>query len=561
MLMETYVPGIDPLGRQWLSALVAALPIVSMLVTLGSLRWKAHLAAAFSWAVAAVIAVTVFRMPADMALSTSVQGFAFGLFPIVWILLAAIWMYEVTVASGRFADLRRTFFLISDDPRVVGLVVAFSFGGLLEALAGYGAPVAITAAMLIAIGFAPLRAALVALVANTVPVAFGVVGLPVEVAAEVGGFDDALAVAPITGRITALLCLVIPFLILYVMDGRKGLRQCWPFGLVIGLSFGVTKWIVSGSVLYNLTEMFAAVVSVVVALGFLRFWKPVGGEQSRSRIAALIDEEVERGFVPPALQETGSLTGRRIFMALVPYIMVIVVFVMGAIPAIRQSRAALDVAFAWPLLGELMDPDGVPAAHQEFTLGWASSPGLLLAVVAIATGLVYRMPPARIFGVLWSNVKKMRFSALTIGCVVALAYVMGDSGQTIALGLFIAGAGTVFAALAPSLGWLGTYVTGSDTSSNILFSALQSRVGYQIGQNSHLGIDGMRALLVGAGASGGVLGKMISPQSLTVAATAIGLVGAESVLLRKIFRWSLLLLVMMCILTGLMSTPALSWLV
>lgn len=561
MPLETFVPGTNPLGHQWLSALVAALPILSMLVTLGALRWKAHVAAALSWGVAATIAVTAFRMPVDMAISTSVQGFAFGLLPIVWILLTAIWMYEVTVASGRFDDLRRTFFLISDDPRVVGLIVAFSFGGLLEALAGYGAPVAITAAMLIAIGFAPLRAALVALVANTVPVAFGVVGLPVEVAAEVGGFDDALAVAPITGRITALLCLVIPFLILYVMDGRKGLRQCWPIGLVIGLSFGITKWIVSGSVLYNLTEMFAAVISVVAALVFLRFWKPTGGEQSRPRIAALIDEGVERDFVAPAHQAGGELTGRRILMALVPYIMVIVVFVVGAIPAVRQGRAALDVSFPWPLLGDLMDPDGAPAAHQWFTLGWASSPGILLAVVAIVTGLVYGMSLSRIFRVLFTNVTKMRFSALTIGCVVALAYVMGDSGQTIALGLFIAGAGAIFAALAPVLGWLGTYVTGSDTSSNILFSALQSRVGHQIGDGSHLGVDGMRALLVGANASGGVLGKMISPQSLTVAATAIGLAGAESALLRKVFKWSLLLLVLMCILTGLMSTPVLSWLI
>lgn len=560
MLLEAFVPPTNPLGPQWSSALVAALPIVAMLVTLGVLRWKAHRAGAFSWAVAATIAVTVFQMPAGMVLSTSLHGFVYGLFPIVWILLTAIWMYEVTVASGRFADLRRTFFLISDDPRVVGLIVAFCFGGLLEALAGYGAPVAITAAMLIAVGFAPLRAALVALVANTVPVAFGAVGLPVDVAAQVGGFESTVEIAPITGRITALLCLVVPFIILFVMDGRKGLRQCWPIGLTIGVSFGITKWIVSGSALYNLTEMFAAVVSVAVALAFLRVWKPSGGEASRPRIAELIDEKIESGLMPPTHEDTGTLTPVRIFMALVPYIMVIAVFSVAAIPAIRRFLVSLNVTFHWPLLEDLMDIDGVPAAHQQFTLGWASSPGILLALVAIVSGLVYGMSLARILGVLWSNVKRMRFSALTIGCVVALAYVMGDSGQTMALGLFVAGAGAIFAALAPVLGWLGTYVTGSDTSANILFSSLQSGVGYQIGEGSHLGVEGMRRLLVGANASGGVVGKMISPQSLTVAATAIGLAGAESAILRKVFKWSLLLLALMCVITGLMSTPVLSWL-
>lgn len=228
MLLEIFQPDTNPLGAQWLSALVAALPVIAMLVTLGGLRWKAHLAGPFSWLLAVLVAVTAFGMPVLTALATSAHGFVYGIFPIIWILLTAIWMYEVTVASGRFDDLRRTFFLISEDPRVLGLLIAFCFGGLLEALAGFGAPVAITAAMLIAIGFAPLRSALVALLANTVPVAFGAVGLPVLMAAKTGGFDDVLAISPITGRMTALMCLVVPFLLLAVMDGRKGLKECWP---------------------------------------------------------------------------------------------------------------------------------------------------------------------------------------------------------------------------------------------------------------------------------------------------------------------------------------------
>ncbi|MGV8845867.1 L-lactate permease [Tessaracoccus sp.] len=559
--LEIFSPDTDPMGAQWLSAAVAVLPIVAMLITLGVLRWKAHFAGMFSWMVAVLVAVLAFRMPAAQVLSTSVEGFLYGMFPIVWILVTAIWMYEVTVASGRFEDLRRTFFRISDDPRVVGLLIAFCFGGLLEALAGFGAPVAITAAMLLAVGFSPLRSALIALLANTVPVAFGAVGLPVLTAARVGGFEDVLSISPITGRMTALLCLIVPFLLLLVMDGRKGVRECWPIGLVIALAFGVTKWIVSATSLYNLTEVFAAVISIGVAIAFLRFWKPKGSAGALTRIGTPIDAELEKHVLPPvAPVGEHRLTGGRITMALVPYIMVIVVFGLAAIPAVKGALASVDVTFGWPLLQELQNAAGEPAAHRNFTFGWASTPGLLLALIAILTGFIYRMPVRQTFGVLWTNVKKMRFAALTIGSVVALAYVMGDSGQTLSLGLFIAGAGALYAGLAPILGWIGTYVTGSDTSANILFSGLQSSVGAEIGPGSHLGTFDMRALLVGANAAGGVVGKMISPQSLAIAAAAIMLPGSEAIILRRILKWSLLLLALLCILSGLMSTPVLSWL-
>lgn len=561
MLLEIFQPDTNPLGAQWLSALVAALPVIAMLVTLGGLRWKAHLAGPFSWLLAVLVAVTAFGMPVLTALATSAHGFVYGIFPIIWILLTAIWMYEVTVASGRFDDLRRTFFLISEDPRVLGLLIAFCFGGLLEALAGFGAPVAITAAMLIAIGFAPLRSALVALLANTVPVAFGAVGLPVLMAAKTGGFDDVLAISPITGRMTALMCLVVPFLLLAVMDGRKGLKECWPFGLVVGLTFGVVKWIVSATPLYNLTEVFAAVISVAVAIGFLKLWHPSGGAEAVDRIGTRIAPAME-GEQPeptPVATET-QLTGRRIGMALVPYLLVIAVFGIAALPPVKAALGGTDVSFRWPGLGDLLDVSGNPAAHQVYTFAWASTPGILLALVAIATGLIYRMSLPEIFGVLWTNAKKLRFAMITIGSVVALAYVMGDSGQTLALGLFFAGAGALYPFLAPILGWIGTYVTGSDTSANILFSSLQSGVGAEIGPGSHLGTESMRALLVGSNAAGGVVGKMISPQSLTIAATAIGIAGAESTILRRIIGWSFVLLALLCLLSGLMSTPVLSWL-
>lgn len=560
VLLEAFRPDTNPLGHQWLSALVAVLPILAMLITLGALRWKAHRAGMFSWAVALVVAVTAFKMPVLMALSTSVQGFLYGLFPISWILLGAIWMYQVTVISGRFDDLRRTFFLISDDPRVLGILIAFCFGGLLEALAGFGAPVAIAAAMLIAIGFGKLRGAVTALVANTVPVAFGAVGLPVLMAAKTSGLPVD-QIAPVTARICAVLCLVVPFLMLAIMDGRTGIRQCWPFGLFVGVVFGLTKVIVGGTPVYNLTEIFAAVVTVALSLVFLKFWKPTGGREAAERIGVPLDTTVETEAVKAEAVDTAGLDARRIVMALVPYILVIVVFSLAAIPAVKKGLAKADVTMAWPGLSGLLTAAGKPASHQHYTWLWLSQPGFLLAIVAILVGLIYKVPLGEVFGELWVNAKKMKFSMLTIGMVVALAYVMGDSGQTLALGLFIAGAGAVYPFLAPILGWIGTYVTGSDTSANILFSNLQSSVGQQIGQGSYLGVDAMQHLLVGSGASGGVVGKMISPQSLTIAATAIGLAGGESVILRKVFGYSLALLALMCLLVGLMSTPVLGWMV
>lgn len=292
VLLQVFTPNTNPLGHQWASALVALIPIACMLVTLGALRWKAYWAGLASWFLALVVAIAAFKMPIGMAFSTSVQGFLYGLFPIGWILLAAIWMYQVTVISGRFDDLRRTFFMISDDPRVLGILIAFCFGGLLEALAGFGAPVAIAAAMLIAVGFGKLRAAVTALVANTVPVAFGAVGLPVLMAAKTANLD-VMHIAPVTARICAILCLVVPFLMLQIMDGKKGIKECWPFGLFVGIVFGVVKWIVAGTALYNLTEIFAAVITVALAMVFLKVWSPKGGAAAAERIGIPMDTTLE----------------------------------------------------------------------------------------------------------------------------------------------------------------------------------------------------------------------------------------------------------------------------
>ena len=548
LALPAFVPDANPLGHQWLSALVAMVPIAVMLVTLGVLHWKAHLAGLTSLAVTVLVAVAVFSMPLPMALSTSAHGFMYGTFPLGGIVLFAIWMYQVTVISGRFEDLRTTFFFISDDPRVLGLLIAFCFGGLLEGLAGFGAPVAITTVMLIAIGFSKLRAAVTALLANTVPVAFAAVGLPVFTAAQVSGVP-VLEVAPIVGRMCAILGLLVPFLMLHVMDGRRGVAECWPVAVVVGVVFGAVKWVVSGTHLYNLTEIFAAVITVGVTIGLLRVWHPHGGAAALTRLAEPLDSRLEERAPAPAPVDHTELTGGRIAMALVPYALVIVVFSIAALPSVRAALVATDIRVSWPLLGDLRDTSGAMSRHATYTLTWLSSPGPLLAFVGVIVGLIYKVSLRELVVELWANIVRLRFTMLTIGSVVAIAYVMGDSGQTYALGLAVAGAGAVYPFVAPTLGWLGTYVTGSDTSSNLLFASLQAGVGDQIGH---------KQLLVAAGDAGGVVGKMISPQSLAIAASAMARPGSESIILHKVFGWSVLLLVFMCLLTGLMSTPVLA---
>ncbi|WOP17798.1 L-lactate permease [Raineyella sp. LH-20] len=580
--MATFQPTLDPLGSVTASALVALIPILVMLLTLGVLKWKAHLAGLASLLAALLVAVLAFRMPVGLAGLSALQGAAFGIFPITWILLAAIWMYDITVVSGRFEDLRSTFSLISDDPRVLGILVAFCFGGLLEALAGFGAPVAITSVMLVAIGYSPLRSALTVLLANTAPVAFGAIATPIIMAGNVSGLDYH-RIGAFVGRQTAILALIVPFLMLLLIDGRKGLKQIWPAALVIGGVFSAAKWVTSSYVSVELTDVIASLLGIAAGVILMRFWKPAGSAEARERIArrmtgepasvltkepAVADPAEPAGgriarvtgepasvlTKEPAVADPKQLTGGRIAMALVPYILVVVLFSLSnLVHPIQHALASTDITFGWPGLGgHILDASGAKVGRTNFKLGLLSSPGTLLAIVGIITAAIYRVHPRAVLGSLGRNLKKLRFTALTIVSVVALAYVMDFSGQTVTIGTWIAGTGVVFAFLSPILGWLGTYVTGSDTTANALFAGLQSTVGKQIGLDPFL--------TTASNASGGVLGKMISPQNLAIAATSVGLIGQESLILRRIIGWSLGLLVVLCLLAGLMSTPILGWL-
>ena len=564
-----FTPEIAPvLDSLTVSALVALVPLVTIFVTLGLLKWKAHWAGLTAVAVAILVAVVFFGMPAHLAALAATEGAVFGLFPIMWIVFTAIVLYEVTVRSGHFEDLRATFRLISDDPRIQAIIIAFCFGALLEALAGFGAPVAITGVMLMAVGFAPLRAATVVLLANTAPVAFGAIAIPILTAGNLTGIPYE-EIGAYVGHQAPIIAIFVPLLLVFMVDGRRGVRQTWPAAVVIGLAFAITQWVSATWISVEMTDIIASLVSLAVAVAFLRTWQPTGGEEATESLQvereqqfalAGADGPTTGGGSADAYQITPeeldsqarALTPRRIAWAMFPYVLVVAVFsIAKLVPAVDTWLTGTNVKIPWPgLAGEVLTHDGSVNASATYSFSWLSSPGTMLLACAVVVALAYRIGFSGLAAEMKETAVKMRWAFVTVASVLALAYVMNLSGQTITIGAWIAGTGTAFAFLSPLLGWLGTAVTGSDTSANALFATLQQSAA------ERAGID--PTLLVAANTSGGVVGKMISPQNLTIAATAVGLVGQESAILRKVLPWSIGLIVVMCLIVGLQST-VLSW--
>jgi lactate permease len=557
-------------GSLTASALIALLPLLAIFVLLGVLRIKAHWAGLASLAVAIVVAITAFRMPFGLALLSATEGAVFGLFPIMWIVFNALWVYQLTVVSGRFEDLREAFNLITDDPRVLAILIAFCFGALLEALAGFGAPVAITGVMLMAVGFSPFRAAAVVLLANTAPVAFGAIATPIITAGALTHIP-AEDIGAVVGRQAPVLALFVPLILVAMVDGRRGMRQTWPVALLCGASFAITQFVSSNFISVELTDIIASLVAVGVTVLFLRVWRPQGAEDALRDLRAAAEREGGGGTASTAGARGGDrgtgaarggtavatparqLTGGRIGMALLPYVVIIVVFSAAKLwQPLKSFLAGTDVAVEWPgLNGNLLSASGKPLTSTIYSFQWLSSPGTLLLICGIIVAAAYRLSPAAAGREYYRTAYKLRWAFLTVASVLALAYVMNLSGQTITIGNWIAATGGFFAFLAPILGWLGTAVTGSDTSANALFSTLQ-----QAGA-ARAGLD--PTLLVAANTSGGVVGKMISPQNLTIAATAVGILGREGDLFRYVIRWSIGMLLFMCVLIYLQSTPVLGW--
>jgi lactate permease len=564
---------LDPVaGSLTASALVALIPLITIFILLGILRIKAHLAGLAALGVAIIVAIVAFRMPVQLSLLSATEGAVFGLFPIMWIVFNALWVYQLTVISGRFEDLRRSFSLLSDDPRIMAVLIAFCFGGLLEALAGFGAPVAITGVMLMAIGFSPFRAAAVVLLANTAPVAFGAIATPILTAGTLTGipYQD---IGAVVGRQTPILAVFVPLVLVGMVDGMRGIRQTWPAAVVCGVAFAVAQFVSANYISVELTDIIAALVGVGATMLLLRVWQPKGTEEANRDLHA--SAEAERlattggttavSHAGPgttgtagsavAVDETSSrdLTPGRIGMALLPYIIIIVVFSFARLwgPA-KEFLAGTDVKIPWPGLdGNILNAAGEPITSTVYNFQWLSSPGTLLLICGVLVTLCYGISPAAAAREYFNTAYKLRFAFLTVASVLALAYVMNQSGQTITIGNWIANTGAFFAFLSPVLGWIGTAVTGSDTSANALFATLQQSAAEKAGLDP--------TLLVAANTSGGVVGKMISPQNLTIAATAVGILGREGDLFRFLIRWSIGLILFLCVLVYLQSTPVLGW--
>ena len=548
---------LDPVGDSlFLSSLFALIPIVALFVLLGGLRMAAHVAALISLALAILVAIIVYSMPVGQTLLAASEGAVFGLFPIMWIVWTAIWIYNMTEATGHFAVLRRSFSGISNDQRIQAVIIAFCFGALLEALAGFGTPVAITAVMLVAVGFQPMKAAAVALVANTAPVAFGAIAIPIV---TLSGLTDIPKedLGAMVGRQTPILALFVPLILVGMVDGMRGVRAVWPAAMVAGITFAVAQFVCSNYISVELTDIVASLAAAGAIVALLRVWQPsdpllgeVGGAQPAIAGAATADarheEEIRRR------DDDHADSKKDIWEAYAPYIIVIAVFSIAQIGFIKTALADLTLSFEWPGLN-VQNAQGEAPTSATFNFNWANAAGTLLLITGLLTMLVLRLSPGRALKVFGKTLDQLKLATITVVSVLALAYVMNLSAQTLTIGSWIAGAGGVLALFSSIIGWLGVAVTGSDTSSNSLFGVLQQQAAMKAG------IDPL--LLTSANTSGGVLGKMVSPQNLAIGAAAVGLAGREGDLFRKVLGWSLLMLAIMCVLVYLQSTDVLGWMI
>ncbi|MEE6138111.1 L-lactate permease [Mycobacterium sp. 050128] len=537
---------LDPLAHSLgLSSLVAALPLAMLFVMLGVLRLRAWAASLLSLGVALAVAIVLYRMPIGQALLAGGEGAVFGFFPILWIVINAIWVYQMTVQTGHFDVLRRSFASISDDHRIQAIIIAFSFGALLEALAGFGAPVAVTSVMLLALGFEPLKAAVLALVANTAPVAYGAMATPIIVLGNVSGLSSD-TLGAMVGRQTPVLAVFVPLALVAIVDGRRGIRETWSVALTAGVVFGIGQFATSNYVSVPLADVVASLLSAGAVVLLLRVKRP-----QTARRAAVVAGGAADPMGPFAASPERPEPRAEVVRAYAPYAIIIGIFVFCQFPIVKQHLDYATHTVHWPGL-HLLTAKGRPSTLPNFTFNLLTTPGTQMLVAGIIAMVVLRLSAAGAIKAYGVTLYQLRWAILTVMAVLALAFVMNASGQTITLGTWMAGAGGAFALLSPILGWLGVAVTGSDTSSNSLFGALQVTAAAKAG---------LSPLLMAAGnSSGGVLGKMISPQNLAIAAAAVDVHGKEGDIFRRVVLWSVVFLVFICVLSGLQAS-VLSWMV
>jgi lactate permease len=553
---QVYTPVAESLV---LSTLVAAIPIMALFVLLAGFRVAAHWSSLASLALALIIAVAVYGMPVSLALDSTLAGVAFGLFPIVWIVINAIFIYNVIVDAGYFDVVRNSLASLSNDRRIQVVLIAFILGALLEATAGFGTPVAITAAIMAGLGFEALYAAALALLANTAPVAFGGFAIPIITGASVAQLDT-MQLSQMVGRQTPLLALIIPAFLVTVMAGWRRMLEVWPVIVVSGVSFAGAQFLVSNFIGPELADLLAAIVGVVAVVALLAVWSPREEWHFSNEGAAAERESYDR----PPLGAT--------FLAWSPFIIIVVIFLLAQTEPIKSTIRGIEgainfpsaevnpqgkIAVGWPGLDGyvIRQPPAVGEAGPypaKYQTDWLSAAGSLILIADIISLFILRVGPGRALRIYGQTLNQLKWAILTIGTILGLAYLFNYSGMTYTLGLAFAATGVLFPFFASFIGWLGVALTGSDTSSNALFANLQKTTATQLGLSP--------VLAVGANSSGGVLGKMISPQNLAVGTSSTGLQGKEGDLFRLVLPWSIVLTVVMAIIVTLQAY-VLTWMI
>ncbi|WP_417283309.1 L-lactate permease [Comamonas sp.] len=544
-MQEIWSQNYDPAGNVWVSALVALIPILFFFLALTKLRLKGYVAGTITVILSLAVALLFYRMPVANALAAGVYGFFYGLWPIAWIIVAAVFLYKVSVKTGQFDIIRSSILSVTEDQRLQLILVGFCFGAFLEGAAGFGAPVAITAALLVGLGFKPLYAAGLCLIGNTAPVAFGAMGIPVIVAGQVSGIDP-MAISQMAGRQLPFMTIIVLFWLMAIMDGWRGVKETWPAVLVGGGSFALTQFLTANYIGPELPDITSAIVALVTLTTFLKFWQP-------KRIFRF---ETEPGSVKTHTGAAIKLTAGVVFKAWSPFIILTVMVTIWSLKPFKALFAAggalsstvfnIPVPMLHNLVQKMAPVVAAPTPYGAvYSFNWLSATGTAIVIAAVLAILYLRLKPAVALKTLGETFKELALPIYSIGMVLAFAFIANYSGLSTTLAMALAHTGKAFAFFSPFLGWIGVFLTGSDTSANALFGALQATTAAQLGLPE--------VLAVTANTTGGVTGKMISPQSIAIACAAVGLAGKESDLFRFTVKHSLAFLVLIGIICTLQA--------
>jgi lactate permease len=525
----------NPFNNTTLSTIAAAIPVVTLLVLIASGKVQAHIAAIVALVLANLVAIFLFTMPANMAIRASLLGVVSGFFPIGWIVLNVIFMYQLTVRAGRFEVLKRAVGGVTADRRLQLLLIAFSFGAFFEGASGFGTPVAITGAVLIGLGFSPLAASGLSLIANTAPVAYGALGTPIQGLAQVTGLDPYILGAMV-GRQLPLFSLIVPFWVVWAFAGWKGMKEVWPAILVTGLSFAIPQFVISNYINPWIVDIGASLISMACLILFLRIWQP----RELWLSPALRGQDESASTMPPAkLIDPTPLTSGELLTALLPWIILCAILLVWG-NGIFKGWANLHFIYDYPVpeLHNMINKVAPVAAKPtpeaaKFSFTYLSFTGTGILIAAIISGFIMGLSPGTIIAEYGRTIKLCAYSLVTISAMLAIGTLTRLSGVDATLGLAFAATGVLYPFFGTLLGWLGVALTGSDTSSNILFGNLQKITSQQLGLSP--------VLMAAANSSGGVMGKMIDAQSIVVASTATSWVGHEGTILRFVFKHSITL--------------------